>query len=122
MLVGSARKGGAGSGVVARTGRSGASRTAVNLLHSAPENELPSPDAPPDAAASYQRALDAGVTFGEVPPRNFDLCLDALLGLGAVVREPEGRMADWIHQMNTGTAPVIMIAEKAADMIKASAV
>src|SRR5450830_2048666 len=38
---------------------------------------------PPDAAASYQRALDAGVTFGEVPPRNFDLCLDALLGLGA---------------------------------------
>jgi len=51
MLVGSARKGGAGSGVVARTGRSGASRTAVNLLHSAPENELPSPDAPPDAAA-----------------------------------------------------------------------
>jgi len=65
--------------------------------------------APADAAASYQRALDAGVTFGEVPPRNFDLCLDALLGLGAVVREPEGRMADWIHQMNTGNAPVLAV-------------
>ena len=51
MLVGTARKDGAGSGVVARTPRSGAFRTAVNLLHSAPETELRSPDALPDAAA-----------------------------------------------------------------------
>lgn len=63
--------------------------------------------APPDAAASYQRALTAGVSFMQGMPHDFDLCLDALLGLGAVVREPTGRMADWIHQINASAGPVL---------------
>ncbi len=65
--------------------------------------------APPDAAASYQRAVDAGVTFAETPPDDYDLCIDALLGIGANVRAPEGRMAHWIKLMNAGTPPVLAV-------------
>src|SRR5450830_73655 len=43
---------------------------------------------PPDAAASYQRALEAGVTFSQTPPDEFDFCIDALLGIGTQVRSP----------------------------------
>lgn len=71
---------------------------------------LGSPDtAPPDAAASYQRAVDAGVTFAESPPNHCDLCIDALLGVGAHSRAPEGRMAAWITLLNTGLAPVLAV-------------
>ena len=65
--------------------------------------------APSDAAASCQRAIDAGVTFAETPPPDFDLCIDALLGIGAQARAPEGRMADWIHQINACAAPVLAV-------------
>jgi hydroxyethylthiazole kinase-like uncharacterized protein yjeF len=64
---------------------------------------------PEDAALSYQRAMDAGVTFAETPPDDWDLCIDALLGIGAQVRAPEGRMADWIQRMNAGDAPVLAV-------------
>ncbi len=71
---------------------------------------LGSPDtAPPDAAASYQRALDAGVTFAEMPPPDFDLCIDALLGIGTQVRAPEGRMADWIARINASRVAVLAV-------------
>lgn len=71
---------------------------------------LGSPDkAPQDAAASYQRAVDAGVIFAEAPPHDYDLCIDALLGIGAHVRAPEGRMAHWINLMNAGTVPVLAV-------------
>ncbi|MEO8118800.1 MAG: NAD(P)H-hydrate dehydratase [Rhodoferax sp.] len=64
---------------------------------------------PPDAAASHQRAVDAGVTFAEIPPDSWDLCIDALLGIGAHVRAPAGRMADWIERINAGAAPVLAV-------------
>jgi hydroxyethylthiazole kinase-like uncharacterized protein yjeF len=71
---------------------------------------LGSPDkAPPDAGASYQRAIEAGVTFAETPPPDYDLCIDALLGVGAGNRPPEGRMAHWMKLMNAGTAPVLAV-------------
>lgn len=71
---------------------------------------LGSPDkAPGDAAASYQRAVDAGVIFAQTPPHDYDLCIDALLGIGANVRAPEGRMAHWINLMNAGTVPVLAV-------------
>ena len=38
---------------------------------------------PPDAAAARQRALVAGVPVLDAPPADFDLCIDALLGIGA---------------------------------------
>ncbi len=71
---------------------------------------LGSPDkAPQDAAASYRRAVEAGVTFADTPPQDFDLCIDALLGVGTNNRAPEGRMAEWIDLMNAGTAPVLAV-------------
>lgn len=71
---------------------------------------LGSPEqAPPDAAASYQRALGAGVTFSQTPPDAFDLCIDALLGIGTQVREPDGRMADWIGLINASRQPVLAV-------------
>ena len=65
--------------------------------------------APPDAAASYQRALEVGVSFAPAPPDDFDCCIDALLGIGSQLREPTGRMADWIAQMNAGQTPVLAV-------------
>lgn len=65
--------------------------------------------APLDAAASYQRARDAGVTFLETPPTHFDFGIDALLGIGAAARAPRGPMADWIRHLNQGVAPVLAV-------------
>ncbi len=65
--------------------------------------------APPDARASQQRAQQAGVTFCDAPPQDCDVCIDALLGIGAQSRPPEGRMADWIAQMNAGRAAVLAV-------------
>lgn len=61
-----------------------------------------------DTAASWQRARDAGVAFAEGPPPAPDLCIDALLGIGAS-RAPSGRMADWIVAMHNSGAPVLAI-------------
>jgi NAD(P)H-hydrate repair Nnr-like enzyme with NAD(P)H-hydrate epimerase domain len=38
---------------------------------------------PPDAQWARQRALAAGVVLQTDPPAEFDVCIDALLGLGA---------------------------------------
>lgn len=67
--------------------------------------------APADAALSYERALDAGVPFADAPPAHFELCIDALLGIGAssAARAPEGRMAQWMAAINAGTAPVLAV-------------
>jgi hydroxyethylthiazole kinase-like uncharacterized protein yjeF len=71
---------------------------------------LGNPDkAPPDALASYQRALAAGVTFAETAPQSCDLCIDALLGIGAASDEPQGRMADWIKAINGGAVSVLAV-------------
>ncbi|MGI9134759.1 MAG: NAD(P)H-hydrate epimerase, partial [Rhodoferax sp.] len=61
---------------------------------------------PPDAQAAWQRARQAGVVFADTPPEQPDLCIDALLGIGST-RAPVDRMAQWIEQMNAGTAPVL---------------
>lgn len=66
-------------------------------------------NAPPDAAASCLRAVAAGVTFAATPPHDFDLCIDALLGLGADHHVPEGRMAHWINLMNASPSPVLAV-------------
>ncbi len=64
--------------------------------------------APADAAASRARALEAGVTFALQPPLQWDLCIDALLGIGAT-RTPDGVMAQWIHLMQGHHTPVLAI-------------
>jgi hydroxyethylthiazole kinase-like uncharacterized protein yjeF len=67
--------------------------------------------APEDARASLARARSAGVAFSATPPAGLgpdDLCIDALLGLGAA-RAPQGRMADWLRTMQASPAPVLAV-------------
>lgn len=71
---------------------------------------LGEPDqAPQDAVASYQRAVSAGVTFSADAPMHIQLCIDALLGIGARQREPATRMAHWVDQMNSCGAPILAV-------------
>ena len=66
---------------------------------------------PEDARASLARARSAGVTFSATPPAGLgpdDLCIDALLGLGAA-RAPQGRMADWLRTMRASPAHVLAV-------------
>jgi hydroxyethylthiazole kinase-like uncharacterized protein yjeF len=62
-----------------------------------------------DTKMSYRNALGAGVQFVDAPPENYDLCIDALLGIGSQLREPIGRMADWITRINSHGAPVLAV-------------
>lgn len=61
--------------------------------------------APADSRASLARAQDAGVRFSNDPPELDvdDLCIDALLGIGAT-RPPEGQMADWLIRVKASPA------------------
>src|SRR3954471_15982101 len=54
--------------------------------------------APPDARASQRRARDANVRCAKDAPAQFDLAVDAMLGLGAA-RPLEGRMLEWAAAM-----------------------
>ena len=70
---------------------------------------LGEPDrAPPDAQRSFQRAQAEGVEFTNEPPADFDLAIDALLGIGAS-RAPQGRMAEWLTRMHASRAPVLSV-------------
>ena len=58
---------------------------------------------------AYTRTLTAGISITSEPDGNFDLCIDALLGIGVQSREPENRMADWIQRINTSGALILSI-------------
>ena len=68
---------------------------------------------PADAAAAYQAALQAGVSFSECPPERFDCCIDALFGIGlakpGTTRLPNPRLADWVARINQHAAPVLAV-------------
>ncbi len=58
---------------------------------------------PADAAASRQRAIDAGVPIQAGPPADFDLCIDALLGIGGTLdaaRPGSALMREWLAAMD----------------------
>ena len=63
---------------------------------------------PADARASLQRARGAGVVFASEPPQQWDLALDALLGIGAV-RALDGDLKDWAQRLSASEAPVLSI-------------
>lgn len=63
---------------------------------------------PPDAAASLAHARAAGVVFAAEPPAQWDLAIDALLGIGAS-RPPQGAIADWLQRMRASAAPVLAV-------------
>ena len=63
---------------------------------------------PVDAMASRIRAQEAGVVFADAPPQDYDLCIDALFGIGQI--RPFGeRCTDWIRQINTHAAHVLAV-------------
>lgn len=61
-----------------------------------------------DSKAAHRHAIANGVRFAQAPPGQFDLCVDALLGLGAA-RAPEGTMTQWIDLINRSGKPVVSI-------------
>ncbi len=63
---------------------------------------------PPDAQKAWQRACAAGVAFEATPPEEFDLAIDALLGIGCQ-RMPEGPIAQWLALMHTSQSPVLCV-------------
>ena len=65
--------------------------------------------APVDAAKSYHRARQAGVEFSERPPQHYELCIDAMLGLGGGHRPLAGQMSDWAMTINASTTPVLAV-------------
>ena len=63
--------------------------------------------APPDAEATRQRALAAGVEITSEPPPDFDFCIDALLGIGARLdpaRAGTALMTEWLERMHASPA------------------
>lgn len=64
--------------------------------------------APADALASLQRARQANVAFSGEIPGQWDLAIDALLGLGST-RPLEGAMAGWAEAMGAAAAPVLAV-------------
>ncbi|HEX7889826.1 MAG TPA: NAD(P)H-hydrate dehydratase [Ramlibacter sp.] len=62
--------------------------------------------APADALASLQRARAAGVRFAAQAPAQWELAIDALLGIGSK-RAPEGAMLAQVEAMNASSAPVL---------------
>jgi hydroxyethylthiazole kinase-like uncharacterized protein yjeF len=63
---------------------------------------------PPDARQAWQRACEAGVVFENTPPAQFDLAIDALLGIGCQ-RKPEGSIAQWLALMYASESPILSI-------------
>ncbi|MDB5869163.1 MAG: carbohydrate kinase, YjeF related protein [Polaromonas sp.] len=62
---------------------------------------------PPDAQASRQRALAAGVPMANAPPPAFDVGIDALLGIGAALdpaRPGSALMQQWLEVMHASPA------------------
>ena len=67
---------------------------------------------PPDAHASRERALAAGVPMATQPPADFDFCIDALLGIGARLDPAHpgtGLMQQWLEVMQASPAPRLAV-------------
>lgn len=63
---------------------------------------------PADAQQAWQRAKAAGVTFAQQIPEQFDLAIDALLGIGSQ-RPPDGVIAKWLDALQTNVTPVLCV-------------
>lgn len=67
---------------------------------------------PPDASAARLRALAAGLLISPEPPANFDIAIDALLGIGVTLvadRPGTPPMTQWLDLMHSSGATVLCI-------------
>ena len=67
---------------------------------------------PADASASRQRALAAGLQISDTPPRDFDVAIDALLGIGGSLspeRAGTRLITQWLQHMHRSGAPVLAL-------------
>ena len=67
---------------------------------------------PHDAEIARKEAWAAGVSFAKEAPANFDLCIDALLGIGATLdpaREDSAPILHWLQLMAQSHAPRLAV-------------
>jgi hydroxyethylthiazole kinase-like uncharacterized protein yjeF len=67
---------------------------------------------PADALTSRAKAQAAGVPFAEAPPVHFDFALDALLGIGAILRKPDSGvdpLTQWLALLRGCPQPVLAL-------------
>jgi hydroxyethylthiazole kinase-like uncharacterized protein yjeF len=64
--------------------------------------------APADAASSLARAREAGARIETSLPAQWDLAIDALLGIGSS-RPLEGRLSTWAAAMSEAATPVLAV-------------
>jgi len=72
----------------------------------------PGLDTPADASASRARFLAAGLEIATQAPPDFDLGIDALLGLGGWLdptRQSTALMVDWLSRMHRSGKPVVCV-------------
>lgn len=75
-------------------------------------NWLATDKAPADAQVARQRALHAGLHIQEQAPEQFDLAIDALLGLGGDLsdeRAGSALMRQWLDRMHSNGKPVLAV-------------
>lgn len=63
---------------------------------------------PPDAAAAWARCRQAGLEPAQHPPESWDLCVDALLGIGGA-RPLHGQLAALAARMQQAPTPVLAV-------------
>ncbi len=63
---------------------------------------------PADARQAWAAAKTAGVQFAQEVPSQFDACIDALFGIGAL-RPMGAQYADWVMRMNASPATTIAV-------------
>lgn len=64
--------------------------------------------APIEAAVSRNNAIEAGVLVTVEPPSQYDLCIDALFGIGSI-RGLGARYKKWVDKINSGSGPVLAV-------------
>lgn len=73
---------------------------------------VPGVSEPADAKASRERALAAGVQISSEAPADFDLAIDALLGIGGQLddkRPTTQTLRAWLHRMHSSERPLLAV-------------